>query len=308
MSFMKIILIILRILVGFLFIFSAYVKLFPVEIIEVAIVETGLIGWTLAPFAARVLVGIELFLGIMLMSGFYEKLILKLSISMLSIFTVYLLLLLIFQGNNTNCNCFGLYLTMTPVESIIKNCFLIIILVFVFFKRRKFLKTSKLKFPFTIIIGIISLVLVFIFVPVVISTNHYSGDELNYKLNFDLIYDDPGADQPQINLESGKHCIVFLSSSCPHCIVAGYKFHVLKQKHHDLPVFFFINGDEDDIRDFHFKTRSEHIPYAHIKAGTLIILAGNKLPAVFWLENGTVVNKVGYYDIDEQEMIEWAEK
>lgn len=302
---MKITLIILRILTGFVFIFSAYVKLFPIELIEVAMVETGFISWSLAPFVARILVGFELFLGLMLVIGLYEKFFLKVSIITLIMFSVYLLFLLVFQGNNTNCNCFGLFLAMTPVESIVKNVILMLILLLVMLKRKS-LKILRLRLVFTLITGLTSLILVFVFAPVIIATNRFSSEELNYRLNLELIYDDPDAEQPAMNLEKGKCIVVFLSSSCPHCTVAGYKFHVLKQKHKDLPVFFFINGDEKDIRDFHFKTKSSDIPYAHIKAGTLIHLAGNQLPVVYWLENGIVVRKSGYFDINEDEMTDWA--
>jgi uncharacterized membrane protein YphA (DoxX/SURF4 family) len=304
---MKILSVILRIIVGLVFVLSAYVKLYPIELIEVAMVETGMIGWTLAPFAARILVGFELLLGLMLITGLYARFFLKISLITLVFFTVYLIFLLVFQGNNTNCNCFGLFLAMTPLESILKNMVLMLMLIFLLFGQKKGIR-NRFRLYAAVAVSIVSFVLVFILAPIIIGTSHISDEELNYKLPLEIIYNDPDADQPSEKLDEGKHIIVFLSSSCQHCIVVGYKLHVLKTKHNQLPVYFFINGDEDDIRDFHFKTKSYNIPYSSIKAGVLIALAGNRLPAIFWLDNGYVVNKQTFYELSEKEILEWLDE
>lgn len=305
---MKVLLVILRLLTGLLFIFSAYVKLFPIELTEVAIVETGIIGWGLAPIAARLLVGFELFLGLMLITGLYPRFFLRLSLLTLIVFTIYLLFILIFQGNNTNCNCFGLMYAMTPVQSIIKNSILICILLLIIFFRKSSKKQWKFRLPAIILVAVVSLTFVFISSPFIIGTNKAAQNELNYSMDFSLIYDDPDADQPSVDLTEGKQIIVFLSSSCPHCIVAGYKFHVMKKRNKSLPVYFFINGDEQDIMDFHFKTKSDNILYSTIQARTLIAMAGTRLPAIFWLDDGVVVNNQNYFEIDEKEINEWLKK
>ncbi len=305
---MKVIFIVLRILTGVVFLFSAYVKLFPIELTEVAIVETGIIGWKLAPFAARLLVGFEFFLGIMLISGVYARFFIKLSLATLFAFTIYLILILIFQGNNTNCNCFGLIYAMTPVESIIKNLILGFVLAIILYFKRNKEKNRKICLLILILAAVISLIAVFVSAPIIIGTSRLQAIELNYEMDFGLIYNDAEADQPDVNLSEGKQIVVFLSSSCPHCVVAGYKFHVMKTRNELFPVYFFINGDEQDINDFHFKTKSDNIPYSNIKAGTLIALAGTSLPAIFWIDDGIVVNKQNYFEIDEKEIDEWLKE
>jgi len=305
---MKIVSVALRIFVGFVFLFSAWIKLYPIELLEVAIVETGLVSWTIAPFAARALVGFEFFLGVMLITGLYKRFFISVSLGTLGIFSVYLLFLFITEGNNSNCNCFGLAWAMTPMQSIIKNLILAAVLLLVLFRSKQQTTKSRFRLYATIIAGVVSVALTFIFSPIIIGVNRFGDDPLNYPLELSLIYEDPSAAQPTVQLEKGKQIVVFLSSSCSHCIVAGYKFQVLKSDNPDMPVYFFINGDEEDIRDFHFKSKSSNIPYSPIKAKALIALAGTHLPAIFWLEDGVVVNKQTYFEISEEEINNWLLK
>jgi hypothetical protein len=303
---MKIVKLVLSILAGLVFVISAFVKLFPVELFEVAAVETGLVGWMLAPFAARAVIGFEFFIGIMLILGFYRHFFVKISLYTLGIFTAYLLYLFFTEGNSSNCNCFGLAYAMTPLQSMIKNLILILMLAFVLWKSNP-VQRKRYKLYLSIIAGIVSMGLPYVFAPIIIGVAGYDVDRINYPLDLAAIYEDPDAVKPETNLGEGKHIILFLSSSCQHCIVAAYKFSVMKSRYPELPVFLFINGDDNDIKEFHFKSKTGDLPYAHIKAGTLIYLAGNRLPAILWLDNGMVVKKQNYFEISEDEILQWLE-
>jgi uncharacterized membrane protein YphA (DoxX/SURF4 family) len=304
---MKIILVVLRVFVGLVFVFSAYVKLFPIELFEVAAVETGLVGWQLAPFAARFLIGFELLLGFFLITGFYKKLFIRLSLITLFVFTIHLIYQYFTEGNNNNCNCFGLAWAMTPLQSILKNLILILLFVFLYIKDNNS-KKKRWKLYVSIFIALISFAVPYAIAPVVIGVMGHGNDETGYVLDLSIIYNDPDAEQPSVQLSNGKHIVAFLSSSCTHCIVAGYKFSVMKSRHEDIPVFFFINGDESDIDDFHFKSKASHIPYAGIKASTLIYLAGSRLPSIMWLQDGVVIKKTNYFEISEEEIVAWLEE
>jgi len=65
--FKKIILGLLCVLMSAVFIFSGYTKLYPIEPFEYTFVDLGFINWQIAPFIARILIGLEFFIGILLL-------------------------------------------------------------------------------------------------------------------------------------------------------------------------------------------------------------------------------------------------
>ncbi len=299
----KIFCISLRLIVGLIFIFSAIVKLFPAEILEIAIVETGLMSWALAPFVARLLIAFELFLGIVLITGLYPRLIIKVSLATLLIFTVYLLIILLTQGNQDNCNCFGMLFFMTPFESVLKNIILIILLLIS-------LRLSSInKWRFSLItlisIGIISIVASFVSAPIILRSDFPVPGQINYALNFDLIYNNPDTEEPEVNLKEGKWILVFLSTSCKQCVVAGYRLSVINNSIKNLPLYFFINGDDEGIKEFHFQTKTRDIPYSNIKAQPMVYYTGGRLPTFFWIEDGVLVNQTGTYNFTGNDIINW---
>lgn len=128
----KILLSIFTFLLGLVFIFSGYIKLFPIEPFEMNFVELGIFNWTFAPFVARLLIALEIILGILLITQQSVKLTLKGIVVLLIFFTFYLIFAIIKDGNSGNCGCFGTYLQMTPAESIVKNIFMIVAAMIVY--------------------------------------------------------------------------------------------------------------------------------------------------------------------------------
>src|ERR1700740_729930 len=62
---MRILKIILALLLGAVYIFSAYSKLFPIEPFEYTFVDVGISSWKLSPFMARTVIGLEFFIGLL---------------------------------------------------------------------------------------------------------------------------------------------------------------------------------------------------------------------------------------------------
>lgn len=304
MKYKNIILKIISVLVGIVFIFSAYVKLFPIEILEIALVETGFIGWTLAPIMARLLIASEFALGLFLIMNIKPKLVSALTALSLVVFSVYLGFLLVFQGKNVNCNCFGLYMIMDPIESIFKNIVLLGFVVLLYFKNQ------AIKYPKEWILLAFG-VLLSIIVPFTINppkfdkSNYEYNVDQPYLMDFSIIYSDSEVEQPQIDLQKGKHLVAFFSYSCQHCIVSAYNLQLISQRNPDLSFYFFINGDENDLKTFHKLTKSEHVPHSILLAKPLLMIAGNKLPAIFLINNSYVEKRIHPNGIDEDAINEW---
>ena len=118
---------------GLVFIYSGYTKLFPIEPFEYTFVDLGIGGWRLAPFIARFMIGLEFFIGLLLMANLYiKRFTVKLIAATLIIFCIYLIYVIINNGNNENCGCFGTAISMTPLQAIIKNAVMLVLCYFIY--------------------------------------------------------------------------------------------------------------------------------------------------------------------------------
>jgi len=85
---------VLSIIIGLFFIFSAYLKLNPIEILELKIVDTRMFSWTLSSFVARLLISMEFMLGLLFTLNInYRKKLYQFTLVIIFIFTIYLQLL-----------------------------------------------------------------------------------------------------------------------------------------------------------------------------------------------------------------------
>jgi len=306
----KVVIHLLSFIIGGVFIFSALSKYYPIESFEFTIVETGFIGWKFSLILARIIIAIELALGILFLFSYQLMLISKITLGLLLVFTSHLVYTLIINGNLGDCGCFGELLPMTPLQGIIKNVALIV-LVFILFRSKYQLK-SKIEFLplYTFILSNI-----FIFtqnaVDYTYSTNYLNKSFENFKLNIDTIYNTPSYEKigkPIKDIRNEKLIICFLSSSCEHCRIAAKKFAVIKKFNINIPLYFFINGDDEDIENFKKRTNIEAIPSSKLNGETFIKLAGVHLPVIYYYNKGIVEKQVDYYTLEQYHIEQWLAK
>ncbi|MBZ0198183.1 MAG: DoxX family membrane protein, partial [Ignavibacteriaceae bacterium] len=113
---------ILRLFMGIMFLFSGVSKLFPLEAFESITVQQGLVGWGLVPYFSRMLVSLELLLGLMFLLNIkLRRFTLPVSTGLLVLFTVYLVYYELAGNGGENCGCFGEVLPLSNTASIVKN-------------------------------------------------------------------------------------------------------------------------------------------------------------------------------------------
>lgn len=304
----KIIFTLLSVLLGLVFLFSGYTKLYPIELFEITFVDIGVASWKMAPFIARIIIGLEFFLGVMLVLNLYlKKFTLKAVLALLVFFTGFLIITIIMQGNSGNCKCFGNMIEMTPFESIIKNIVLIGLSLLIYFFHEGY------KIPFRKIILVLcfltAFVMPFILNPLdLVNSEQLQDGEVNYKLDLDLVYNSDDPVKPSVDLREGKHLIAFMSLTCPHCRVAGYKLHVINKKNPAIPFYMFLNGDDFNLKPFFEDTKTENIPHSMLLGQRFVKLAGVKLPVIFWVNNSIVEKKMKYMYINQKDIEEWIKK
>ncbi len=100
----------LRVLLCGLFVFSAITKMLPLTPFEKQLVDLGFADWHTAPYYARLIIGIELGLGIALIQNhFFKRIVLPLTALLLVAFCIHLSYQIAI-GQGGNCGCFGQFI------------------------------------------------------------------------------------------------------------------------------------------------------------------------------------------------------
>ncbi len=295
---------------GLIFIVSAYSKLFPIEPFEYNIVGTTFIGWKLSVILARFILAIEFFLGVMLIFSYRHRLIVPLASGLIILFSVHLVFQLITKGNGSDCGCFGSLLIMTPLQALIKNIIMLIVLFIIYKLAFNFqLKFKSLEFYFFII----AITVVFVVNPV---DYGYSENYLNkpfdrYELNIDTLYHSTNYEKigkPTKDIRKGKYIVAFMSSTCGHCKIAAKKFSVIHAENQQIPIYFFINGEDAAIQKFRNDNEIGQIPYSKLNGQVFISLAGLQLPMIYYLNNSYVEKQVDYFTLEQDHIENWLLK
>ncbi len=156
----------LRFLVAALFVFSAIAKMFPLWAFEKQLVDLGLMSWCNAHFFARLLIALELALGVAIIQPhFLKRIVLPSTILLLVLFCIHLTIEMVKHGAmNGNCGCFGQLIPMTPLEAVVKNILTLGILGYIYANVYDKPKGEN-RFSVLLVIGLLCSLLMFILFP-----------------------------------------------------------------------------------------------------------------------------------------------
>ena len=253
-----------------------------------------------AGIIARLMVGFEILLGLLLLFHiFLRRFTYPLVIAVLSGFIIYLLLVILKQGNTGNCGCFGNNVSMTPLAAIIKNLIMIgvtVLLMFIYpvqpYKRQEYV---------VLLLGFAAFSMPFVVNPIYTSTAPAKAKEA---VDLSPLYNYTPA--PPMDLRTGKHIVAFMSLTCPHCRKAAYLLHVIHSQHPDIPIYMILDGPDAYKKEFFDVTHTADIPYLYFRhTNDFMKMAGPGVPAIFWMNNGVAEYHSDYYHRDPRHMEEW---
>ncbi len=337
---------ILRIVVALLFIVSAVAKLskseildspyFAISTFEVKQLYTLGFSQTIAPYFSRILIGIELALGILLLQKHYlKRFVIPVTILMLVVFIIHLTYLISTSGNAGNCGCFGELIPMTPAESIVKNIIAVALLVWAFILLPK--ETEKHNF-WVLTTGLFASILaLFMLAPMrPMEENTFSvtpTDENTTSLGIDstatelqpsteiatpIKPDSTKLDTKVVEntepkkvksgyatfhpkIDEGKQLLGFFVPGCDHCQLAAKELTEMRNKNKNFPPLsiIFMNEEPEKIPEF-FSIAGAKYPYKIIEIIPFYDLMGSdkNTPGVKFLWNG---NDVKYWYNSEGE-------
>ncbi len=173
----------IRLIISILFIVSAVAKMYPSPYFAISTFEVKQLyplGFSenIASWFSRILIGIELALGILILqNNFLRKLIIPATILLLAVFVGHLSYVTFLSGGDTgNCGCFGELIPMTPIEAIIKNIVAIVLLAILLYLLPKE-NYAKHNFWIVAIITFAAILSIFILAPIKKITNDLEAVE-----------------------------------------------------------------------------------------------------------------------------------
>lgn len=295
---------------GSVFIYSGWTKLFPIEPFEYTFVDLGFINWQIAPFIARLLIGFEFLIGVLLLFNLnLKKYTYKLAIGTLLIFCIYLILLMVVIGNKGNCGCFGETIKMTPLQALIKNIMMLSIFFILYKFHEGWVVPKKWSITITLIFAC-SIAFPFVRNPIELnySAVYLNKDTQNFKLELDSLYNNAKLNIPPKTLSKGKQIIAFMSMTCPHCRIAAKKMRIIHERNPQIPMYIVLNGKDERLKPFYEDTHAEDIPHCILNGKNFIFLAGLDMPKIYLINNSVIEFDVDYIDLDQGELEKWLKK
>ncbi|MBF6640123.1 protein tlpB [Flavobacterium sp. J49] len=326
----------IRIVISFLFLLSAVAKLYPSPYFAISTFEVKQLypmgfSESFAPYFSRVLIGIELALGfLILQKHFLRSIIIPATILLLFVFTSHLTIETIQNGGNSgNCGCFGSLLPMTPIEAILKNVAAMALLIWLLFIMPKS-NEKKDNFWLLTTVTLASILALFMLAPIQPIESSFSVttpeettndtipetkvDTLKTVVTKDtvkkvdetlkeVVKTEPteparhksGYAQYFPNIDKGRKTLCFFVPGCDHCRDAAKELTELRKTTKNFPEIsiIFMNEEADLIPAF-FKYAGAEYPYKIIEVIPFwkVLGSGKDTPGIKYLWNG---NEYKYY-------------
>ena len=291
--------VILKVLLGLLFIVSAILKVVDMDKFEIYIYSYHFFSLNFTFLVARAAIIAELVLGIGLISNCFHKLMWWGSMAMLIGYTLLLIYAQII-GRTDSCHCFGEFLPFNPWQSIIKNMVLMGLFALVYKAPNYHFKRQWLAL---IGVAVAASVAIFAIVPPDNYTPNYNPEKSLDEALFTQMLSEPPLDSYQ--LWEGKQVVCILSTACEFCQLAAHKLSLMQQ-HYGFPaenITYVFIGSEEGIQEFYKKSESaEYRNILYEDVISLLKVNNGNFPVLAFLENGSVVHEYGLRNMKEDEI------
>lgn len=277
---------------------SAVAKLSSMEGFELYIFSFGFAGFDVCSLAARAIVIAEFMLGLLLELNVYPRLIKSLTALSLAGFSAFLIWRALL-GDTESCHCMGDIADMNPVQSLIKNAVLLLLLAFIWKDHGKTMSRQPL-------VTLVSITLTPAVVFMVSPPDFYHRTRTDsHVLSADAFR--PVADS--LGLSNGRRAVCFYSATCEHCRHCASKMAGIIRRH-DIPsdsvyvLFMQTHVNQDSVSVAFYSEHGEglELAYSYLHPYEFIPLTDGAMPIVVLMQDGEVVKEYDYTTIDEEEL------
>ena len=290
--------IILREILALSFILSAAAKLVGADSFELYIFSFELFSLGASFIFARLVICMELILGLWLMLNTHPKASAISALSVLGGFSVFLMVLML-SGNRDSCHCFGEFVDLSPGQSLIKNG---VIIALTLASMGEGLAPFKLPHKKWILssITVLSVAAVFIislpdnFRYSSFSIDGFNQEQFNTAVSEGLV---------SSNLAQGEDLICFFSFSCNFCHMTAQKLGIMLRQgqFENADVHIIVGGDYEDFnasqQQFFEGTKMEYDTIDSINATSFVDITNGNLPVVVHMRDGQLIEQWTYRDL-----------
>lgn len=298
---LNIIKLIIRLLLGVFFISTAVLKLLSIDSFEVYIYSFGIVNYITVTFLSRLLISIELLIGISLIFKIYFRQVWWLTMLIIAGFTLFLIYAAIFR-NDSNCHCFGSLIELDPSQSIIKNIITIVLLLFIRKEQSHDYKPLMRKWLIGISIAV-SIIIPFVLVPMDVIYNKIHSEKEN--INTVAFYESL-SDSTYHDLQQGRYLINYALAGCKFCRLGAEKVTMMIDRHgisHDR-LKFFVGGSDEAIDRFIEITGTSDYQHWKIPAPQFMAITFGMFPLYVFVEDGKVVKAGDFRILDDDVLME----
>ena len=292
---------VMRMALGAFFIVSAVAKLLDIDMFELYVFSYNILSLKCAILAARLVIVAELWIGLGLLSNVWKRFVDCCTLLMLTGFTLFLGYAALI-GRTDSCQCMGSLLEMNPLQSILKNALLLLVLLVAMYakpwnwKPRWFVWLPVLLAPL-VTVFILSAPDNWLFGP---SKEVYNKEELQKAIA-------PSGELAPLNLDEGRHLLAFVTPGCPMCKMADEKLtYICNRNKLDTAEFvYFIPAHDSTIVPLTRDSSSFLYPGYLIRSMTFALITYGQRPIVFLMEDGEVKTTYHYRNIDEEQIVDF---
>ena len=277
---------------------SSIAKLSSMESFELYIFSFGFATFDICSLVARAVVIMEFLLGSFLVFNLLPRFTKGITAAFLVIFSIFLLWRLI-AGDTESCHCMGDVIDMNPIQSLIKNAFLAVLLAVSW-------KTGRCVFSrqnlIAFLITAVTAVTLFLICP---PDFYYRNTSESNDLSHEAFR--PVADS--LDLSEGRRIICFYSATCEHCRHCASKMAGIIRRH-DIPLdsvsvlFMQTHAAQDSVVTAFYAEHGDDLvlPYHDLHPFDFIPLTNGSMPLVTLFKDGNLIKEYDYLSLDEKEL------
>lgn len=291
--------VVLKVLLGLMFVVSAILKLISIDQFEIYVYSYHFFSLNFSFLVARAAIILEFVLGIWLISNYLHKLMWWGSVAMLGAYTL-LLIYALFLGRTDNCHCFGELLPFNPKQSLVKNVVLMALFLLVYRMKGK---QTPFRWFGLIVVALTATIAVFVVSPPDNYTDAYNPEnQMNTELFHEALMEPP---LDSLGLTEGKQVVCFFSTGCEYCQMAVHKLSLMQQ-FYGFPAenitCIFLGSEEGMARFFEQSESERYRSLMYKDVVKLLKISNGNLPLLVFLENGEVAHEYGFRNMREAEI------
>lgn len=270
----------LRLILAAVFVLSAVSKMAGIDQFEVYVYSFGFLPLNVCFVVARLLIGLELLLALFILVGWMPRLTRLAALGVLLFFSLFLCYAAL-AGRNDSCQCFGQWIHMDPVQSLLKNAVLILLTLI------HFRLTPRPMLPCWWWLALPGCLAAFS-LPFVVSVPDswmFGAQQLSYDESYLDSAMLPGRPLAERGVGEERRVVAFVTHGCPYCRIARGKLDGIVSRHDIEPA------------------KVVYIYPSDITSNLFLAITQGARPLVLLMDGRRVVATYHSRNIDEQEVV-----